>query len=269
MSGLTSLWALTNRELKKWYKDPFMLFMSIFQPIIWMVLFGKAFNLSALAGGAPGAGSAFESLFGTSDYFSFMAVGMLAFVVLFTTMFGGMSIVWDRRLGFLNKVLSTPVSRGAIVLSKVLSSVLRSLVQAGVVVVFGVLLGMKLAEGFNPLYLLGVLAALFLMAVGLSSLFVMIAIRSTRWETQMAVMNLLNLPLLFGSNALFPTSLMPNWLEAFTKINPITYGTDAARQLLLHAPDWGALTGDFIFLGAFAALFSAVGIVMSWRFLSR
>lgn len=255
------------RELKKWYKQPIVLFMNIVQPIIWMGLFGKAFNLSALAG--PGGGSAFQELFGTSDYFSFMAVGMLSFVVLFATMFSGMSIVWDRRLGFLNKVLSTPVSRGSVILSKVFNAVARALIQSGIVLAAAVVLGLKVHPGFNPLSLFGVFAALFLMSVGLSSLFVLIAIRSTRWETQMAVMNLLNLPLLFASNALFPTKLMPEWLSAFASINPITYGTDVARQLILMEPSASALTADFVFLGVFAALFASVGMALSWRYLSK
>jgi len=77
-----------------------------------------------------------ENTFGTSDYFSFMSVGIVSFVTLFTTMFSGMSIVWDRRLGFLNKVLSTPVARGAIIMSKVFNAVIRSIIQAAIVLGF-------------------------------------------------------------------------------------------------------------------------------------
>ncbi len=267
MSGLT---ALTGRELKKWYKQPFVLIISLIQPIIWMALFGKAFNLSALAPAGDGGG--FAAVFGVKDYFSYMAVGMLSFVVLFATMFSGMSIVWDRRLGFLNKVLSTPASRGSVILSKVFIAVIRALVQAVIVLLAAVVLGLAVGADFSPLFLLGVFAALLLMSVGLSALFVAIAIRSTRWETQMAIMNLLNLPLLFASNALFPTSLMPAWLADFAKVNPVTYGTDAARQLILTpmgAVNWVSVTNDFLFLGVFAAIFAAVGIVLSWRYLSK
>jgi ABC-2 type transport system permease protein len=85
----------------------------------------------------------------------------------------------------------------------------------------------------------------------------------------MAVINLLNLPLLFASNALFPTSLMPDWLQPLTKINPITYATDATRQLILYSIDMPKLILDFAFLGVFAAVFSTIGIVLSWRYLSR
>ena len=253
MSGLV---ALTGREIKKWYKNPFVMAISLIQPIIWIVFFGTGMASFINASGGQG-------------YFSFMAVGMLAFVVLFTTMFSGMSIVWDRRLGFLNKILSTPASRGSIVLSKVMISVIRSLVQAGIVLAAAMVLGLVPGPDFGPLSLLVVFAALFLMCIGLSSMFVAIAIRSKKWETQMAIMNLLNLPLLFASNALFPTADMPSWLLAVADVNPVTYGTEAARQLILMPTNWGIVANDFIFLGIFAVVFAAIGIVLSWRYLSR
>jgi len=271
---LHGLWALTNRELKKWYKEPILLFMSIIQPVIWMGLFGKAMNIGAIFTGNPGippeaAKQIMLQIFKTSDYFSYMAIGMVSFVVLFTTMFSGMSIVWDRRLGFLNKVLSTPVSRGTIIFSKVLSATLRSIVQASIVILIALVFGLQLGSTFNPVNILGVFAAIFLICLGLSSLFLLIAIRSTRWETQMAVVNLLNLPLMFASNTFFPTSMMPDWIKAIAQINPVTYTTDAVRQLLLYNMDATQLMIDFAYLGIFAAVFTSIGIVLSWRFLSR
>lgn len=193
---------------------------------------------------------------------------MLSFVVLFTTMFSGMSIVWDRRFGFLNKVLSTPVSRGSIVMAKVLSSVLRSLAQAGIVLAIAVILGMQLSH-LTAFGLAGTFAALFLMSLGLSSLFVMIALRSSDWQTQTAVMNLLNLPLLFASNTLFPAKFMPDWLQFIVRLNPISYGTDVGRPLLLGSIGMNGIGYDFVYLAGFAALFSGVGIILSWRLLTK
>ncbi len=295
-SPLHGLWALTNRELKKWYKNPYLLIMSVVQPLIWLALFGKAMNLSQIFTGSsisipPGSLQGFtaqqiaqiqnvlkgigdavlQQTFGTTNYFSFMSVGMVSFVVLFTCMFSGMSIVWDRRLGFLNKVLSTPVARGSILMSKVLNAVIRSLIQAAIVLVVAFLIpeGLTVGPDFTIMNLLGVFAAIFLMSMGLSSIFIAIAIRSTRWETQMAVMNLLNLPLLFASNALFPISIMPTWLQAVANVNPISYATDASRQLILYPIDMSKLLMDFTVLGIFAVVFSAIGIALSWRYLSR
>lgn len=269
-SPLHGLWALTNRDLKKWYKSPIQLFMTLIQPIIWLGLFGKALNFGSMfsGGSSAAATAAMENIFGTSDYFSFLAAGMLAFVILFTAMFSGMSIVWDRRFGFLNKLLSTPVGRGSVVMGKVLSSVFKSLAQAAIVLVIAVVLGMSTAH-LTIAGIAGTFAIMFLMALGLSSLFVMLALRSTDWQTQMAIMNLLNLPLLFASNALFPAKLMPTWLQYVVKVNPVSYATDAARQLLLSATGMNTLALDFGYLIGFAALFSAVGIVLSWRYLSK
>jgi ABC-2 type transport system permease protein len=255
-----------------------------------MGLFGKAMNLGAiftnftvtLPPTIPPAIAAqiqqyfsnisktiFKQTFGTADYFSYMSVGIVSFVVLFTTMFSGMSIVWDRRLGFLNKVLSTPVARGSILMSKVFNAVIRSIIQAAIVLGFAFALGLAVGSDFTPLNLLGVFAAVFLLGIGLSSIFIAIAIRSTKWETQMAVMNLLNMPLLFASNALFPTNYMPDWLQPVTKVNPITYLTDANRQLILYTINTQQLILDFAFLGVFAIVFATIGIVLSWRYLSR
>jgi ABC-2 type transport system permease protein len=212
---------------------------------------------------------AMTQIFGTADYFSYMAVGMMSFVVMFTAMFSGMSMVFDRRLGFLNKVLSTPVARGSILLAKIFSAVIRALVQATIVLGIAYVLGLSVGADFTLVNLLGVYAALFLISTGLSSIFILIAIRSTRQETQMAVVNLLNLPLMFASNALFPAALMPEWLQTITKINPVTYATDATRQLVLYTIDMHQLAFDFLFLGAFAVISSTICILLSWRYLSK
>jgi ABC-2 type transport system permease protein len=277
------LWSLTNRDLKKWYKAPFILAMSLIQPIIWLALFGKTMNVGALFNGSslniPGLNipkevlnsisvQIMQSTFGTHDYFSFLAVGMLSFIALFTAMNGGMSIVWDRRLGFLNKLLSTPLARGVIPMAKVLSATIRGLVQSAIVLLIAILLGLDLSH-VTFFGIVGTFTALFLMMLGLSSLFVMLAVRSTSWESQMAIMNLLNLPLLFASNALFPAKLMPSWLQPVVRVNPISYATDVSRQLLLGAPGMATLTFDFVYLGAFALLLCALGTYMSWKFLTK
>jgi ABC-2 type transport system permease protein len=165
-------------------------------------------------------------------------------------------------------VLITPVSRGTILMGKGLSSVLRSISQAAIVLLVAVPLGMDVGN-LTVFGILGAFLALFLMTLGFSALFLMLALRSTDWQSQIAIMNLLNLPLLFGSNALFPSKFMPGWLQAFVGVNPISYATDAARQLLLGATGFARLTLDFGFLAGFAVLFSVVGIVMSWRLLTR
>jgi ABC-2 type transport system permease protein len=282
-SPLHGLWAATNRELKKWYKTPIILILSLVQPVIWLGLFGKAMNFGAIFTGSsfniPGlnipksvldtlSSQIMQNAFGTTDYFSFLAVGMLSFISLFMAMQSGMSVVWDRRLGFLNKELSTPLARGAIPIGKVFSSILRGLVQAATVLVIAVLLGLDTSH-ITVFGILGTFAGIFLMVMGFSSLFVMLAVRSTNQDTQMMIVNLLNLPLLFASNAMFPAKFMPSWLQLVVQANPVSYATDISRQLLLGSPGMASLGFDFLYLGLFAAALTIIGTIVSWRYLSR
>jgi ABC-2 type transport system permease protein len=299
------LWALTNRELKKWLNEPVILLMAVLQPIIWMGLFGKAMNLGNMFSSSnfnlnmpditfyypPASGNitipgsvlspifqnmfsnigptVMQKIFGVTDYFSYMSVGMISFIVLFTTMFSGMSIVWDRRLGFLNKVLSTPVSRAAIIFSKVLNASLRAMFQATIILILAVVFGLQVSSTFTPLNILLLYAAIFLLCLGLSSVFLALALRSTKWETQMAIVNLINLPLMFASNTFFPISQMPDWIQAIARVNPISYLTDAIRQLTVYQLDISSLMFDFAFLGIFAVVFSLIGILLSWKYLTK
>jgi ABC-2 type transport system permease protein len=107
------------------------------------------------------------------------------------------------------------------------------------------------------------------MVMGFSSLFVMLAVRSSNQDTQMMIVNLLNLPLLFASNAMFPAKFMPDWLQPIVQINPVSYATDISRQLLLGSSGMASLAFDFAYLGGFALALTALGMFISWRFLSR
>jgi len=275
------LWALTNRDLVKWYKNPIQLIISLVQPIVWLGLFGKAFNITGLfSGSVPASELSVIDLgtFGTTSYFSYLAAGMLAFIILFTAAFAGMSVVWDRRFGFMNKALSTPVGRGSIVIGKIAQSTVRSLIQAAIVLGIAVVLGMDTAN-FSLLSIGGSFVILFLMSFGLSSLFVMLALRSSDWQTQMAIINLLNLPLLFASNAMLPVKIMPGWLQSVVRYNPVSYAVDGVRQMLLGAGSAASTAAgyttlaplwvDFSVLAVFAVVLSALGILLSWRLLTK
>jgi ABC-2 type transport system permease protein len=284
---LHGLWTLTDRELKKWYKAPVVLIVTLIQPIVWLAFFGKSMNMASIftsgSVNIPGlnipkqiidqiAQAYLKSTFGTTDYFSFLAASMVAQITFFTAMNSGMSIVWDRRLGVLDKLLTTPVPRGSIIMGKVLNSVLRSLAQATIVLIIATLLGMKFNTSLTPLgfalSIVGVYAALTLLALGFSALYLTLALRSTNWQSQMAIINLLNMPLMFASNSFYPIKMMPWWLRPIAYINPLTYVNDVTRGLLLGISTF-SVPMDFLYLAVFAIAFSAIGIVLSWRFLSE
>jgi ABC-2 type transport system permease protein len=298
------LWALTNRDLKKWYQNPIVFMIGIIQPILWLALLGKAMNIGAIfsstnlpklplqlaatftpaqlsALGTYFAGmqsSIMTSTFNTGDYFSFMAMGMVAFVTVFTTAFVGMSVVWDRRLGFMNKVLSTPVSRSVIITSKVISASLRSVFQAAIVTVIAYLLGLQLGANFTVFSVFGVFAIVFLIGFGLSSMFTAITLRTTRMETPQAIFNLVTLPLMFASSAYFPIAQMPDWLQAIANVNPISYTIDAVRRLMVFSDGMGqfqfqlgnhSLLFDFLYVSVFAVVVTVICVVLSWKYLNK
>jgi ABC-2 type transport system permease protein len=271
-SRFHGLWALTNRELKKWYQQPFVFVMGIIQPILWLALLGKAMNLSAMIpAGIPGISqqSIMLSTFGTTDYFSFMAMGMVAFTTVFTTAFTGMSVVWDKRLGFMNKVLSTPVSRSSIILAKVFSASIRAIFQAGIVALIAFALGLQLGTNFSVWSILGIFAIVFLISVGLSSMFTALTLRATRMEMPQAMFQLITLPLMFASSAYFPIDKMPDWLQMIASVNPISYTIDAVRRLMIFSDGFGPLPLDFAFVGTFAVIVTAICVVLSWRYLNK
>jgi len=279
---LTEIYVLTMRELKKWYRSPFLLMMTLVQPVIWMGLFGKALNLTGLlripdellSQLPPNITAQIASIFNTVlskffgsaevDYFTYMSVGMVSIVILFTSMSSGMGIAWDRRLGFLNKLLAAPIWRGSIIVSRVLAGVLRSVVQASMLLLVAIALGAR----YNPLLPLGPLAAvlaLFMLSLGLASLFIALGVRLKTWESQMAVMNLLNLPLMFASNALYPIEMMPSWLRTVAQANPISYAVDTVRQTLVlgTAANTSTILINLGVVTAFALTLTAVGIALA------
>ena len=266
------LWALTNRDLKKWYQNPIVFIIGIIQPILWLALLGKAMNIGAIIPtGIPGINSIaiMQKTFGTSDYFSFMAMGMVAFTTVFTSAFVGISVVFDRRLGFMNKVLSTPVSRSVIIISKVISASIRSVFQAAIVTGIAFLLGLQLGVNFTAFSIFGVFAIVFLIGFGLSSMFTAITLRTTRMETPQAIFNLVTLPLMFASSAYFPIGNMPGWLQTIANANPISYTIDAVRRLMIFGDGYSRLPLDFAFVGIFAAAVTGICVMLSWRFLNK
>jgi ABC-2 type transport system permease protein len=293
-SKFHGLWALTNRELKKWYQQPFVFVMGIIQPILWLTLLGKAMNIGNLFSTtslppmpqltpalipsqiqglsvyfASFQNNIMQNTFGTADYFSFMSMSMVAFTVVFTTAFVGMSVVWDRRLGFMNKVLSTPVSRSAIILSKVFAASVRAIFQAAIVTAIAFALGLQIGSNFSVFSLLGVFAMVFLISVGLASFFTALTLRSTRMEMPQAIFQLITLPLMFASSAYFPIAQMPSWLQAIANVNPISYTIDAVRRLMVFSDGFGQLPLDFAYVGIFTVVVTAICIALSWRYLNK
>lgn len=255
MSGLSAFWGLYKREVVKMYRRAFALTMTFIQPIIWIVFFGSSLN------GMPK--QYLTSFFGTSNYIAFILPGQLATSMLFTGTFSSMSIVWDKRFGFLKKILVTPAPREAVFFSKVMGAVTRGLVQIPVMLLAAATFGVVLP--LDPLGYLEWIAALLLLGVGFSSIYLVVAVRSSDWQLPQLVANILNLPLMFTSTALFPRTFYPEWMRAIAAVNPITFATEIGRDVILADSHDPALLG---YLAVFAVISVLTGLLVTRKYMT-
>jgi ABC-2 type transport system permease protein len=225
-------------ELQKLRHDRTELYTRAIQPVLWLLIFGQTFTrIHAIpTGGVP--------------YIDYLAPGIIAQSAMFIAIFYGIQIIWERDAGILNKLLVTPTPRAALITGKAFAAGVKSLIQAVVVIVIAALLGVALT--WNPLRLLGVAAAVVLASAFFSCLSITIAGIVLNRDRLMGIGQAITMPLFFGSNALYPVSIMPGWLQAVSKVNPLSYQVDALRGLLLgtHAH----LAADFAVLIVAAAL---------------
>ena len=213
----TVAWA----ELLKLRRDPVELLSRAAQPTLWLLVFGQ---VMARIRGVPTGGL---------RYLDFMAPGVLAQSALFIAIFYGVATIWERDLGVLHKLMVTPASRTALVVGKALSAGARALSQAVVVYILALLLGIRLDP--HPLHILGVMVVIVLGAGLFATLSLIIACIVKTRERVMGMGQLLTMPLFFASNAIYPISLMPEWLRAVSSVNPLTYEVDALRALMVRA----------------------------------
>jgi ABC-2 type transport system permease protein len=171
---------------------------------------------------------------GSIPYLDYLAPGILAQSVLFTAIFYGIQLIWERDAGVLTKLLVTPTPRTALVAGKAFAAGVRACFQAVVVLVLSALLGVTLT--LDPLRLAGTMAVAVLAAAFFACLSMTIAGLVLRRERLMGIGQAITMPLFFGSNALYPLSLMPAWLRTLSYANPLSYEVDALRGLLLGTP---------------------------------
>ncbi|GEC08253.1 transport permease protein [Streptomyces spinoverrucosus] len=230
--------ALCAVELQKLSHDRTELYTRAVQPALWLLIFGQTFTrIKAIpTGGTP--------------YVDYLAPGIIAQSAMFIAIFYGIQIIWERDAGVLNKLLVTPTPRSALITGKAFASGVKALIQAVVVIVIAAVLGVALT--WNPLRLLGVAAAVVLGSAFFSCLSMTIAGIVLSRDRLMGFGQAITMPLFFGSNALYPLSVMPGWLQAVSKVNPLSYQVDALRGLLLGTP--AQLATDFAVLAVAAAL---------------
>lgn len=251
-SYATQVFAVAAAEIQKLVHDPVELLTRAVQPVLWLTLFGEV--MARVRGVAPG----------NIPYLDYLAAGILAQSALFVAIFYGISAIWERDLGVLQRYLASPAPRSALVLGKSISAGVRALSQALIVYLLALVLGVGI--DLHPLNILGVAVAITLGSALFSTLSLIIACIVRTRERFMGIGQVLTMPIFFASNAIYPLSLMPKWLSTISHVNPLTYEVDALRFLMLTAgsSEYGLLL-DYGVLLIGSALLTAIAARMYAR----
>ena len=243
MNTISILWL---RQIKRYIRSRSRIVGSLGQPLLFLVALGFGF------------GPVFEKA-GGGNYVQFLAPGVIAMSILFTAMFSGVEIIWDRQFGFLKETLVAPVPRLHIMIGRTLGSATVALLQGIVVFLIAMLVGFRPEQwGMFPVALL----AMFLLALLFTAFGTAIASLMEDFHGFQLIMNFLVMPLFFLSGALFPLEGLPPAIDIIAKIDPLTYGIDALRGTLIGATHFGLGT-DFFILTVLTAVLMVVG---SWLF---
>jgi len=252
------VWVVAYRELLRFVQERSRLFSSFVMPLIFLVIFGAGFG-ELVGSMTPGV-----------DYIQFMYPGILAMTVLMSSLMSGISIVWDREFGFLKEILVSPLGRGGIILGKAVGGAVVAVLQAFVMLILAPILGVSLS--FTMVVELMLL--IVIVSISLSGLGLLVASRMQSQQGFQVVIQLIIMPLIFLAGIFYPVNNVPVWMEVISKVNPLTYGVDAIRQVFLGSE--GAATIGVTVFGhtmtilediLVVAVFGAILLVLSvWSF---
>ena len=218
-AALRAMATIWKRDLLRFVRDRARLASSLGQPLLFLVLFGGGFSaaISGLGGGEL-------------NYTQFLFPGILAMTVLFTAVFSAVSVVWDREFGFLKEVMVAPVSRYAVAAGKVAGGSSVALLQGLIILVLAPVLGIS----FSWVQIGLIIGILLLLAVMMTSFGLLLAARQQSMEGFHMMMNFVLLPMFFLSGAFFPLQGVPAWMHLLATADPVTYGVDPLRQIVLQ-----------------------------------
>jgi ABC-2 type transport system permease protein len=213
------IYVICLREFKKFFREKSRLLGTLARPVLWLFVVGN--GMSALI--RPQVGF---------SYLQFIFPGMIGMTILFASIFSSISIVWDREFGFMKEMLVAPISRLSIVIGKAISGTAISVAQAVIILILIPFLGIRLTS----MQFAAVVAVSILVSFCITSIGILIAARLTSFDGFNIIMNFLVMPMFFLSGAMYPVSSMPPTLRQLTHINPLTYGIDAFKHVLLRNP---------------------------------
>jgi ABC-2 type transport system permease protein len=239
---VSAIYILWLREIKRYSRSRAQIIASLGQPLLYLLALGF------------GLGPVFEKA-GEGSYLQFVAPGVIGMSVLFTSIFSGIGLLWDRQFGFLKETLVAPVPRLHIMIGRTLGGATIAMIQGLIVIVICLLVGFRSTSAATlPL------AVLFMVLISLvfAALGTIIGSRLQNMQGFQLVMNFLVMPIYFLSGALYPLSNLPAGLAIATRVDPLTYGIDGLRGAFIGASHFSAAT-DAAVLSVVAAIFLALG----------
>ncbi|MGD0449690.1 MAG: ABC transporter permease [Candidatus Bathyarchaeia archaeon] len=232
--------SLFTRALTKIIRNPTLLFVNLFTPLLFLLLFSQLLQKLTSLPGFSGS------------YLAYLTPGILVLNAVTGAFQSGMSIVNDFNSGFLQKLLLTPVSRAAILLGRLMTDLLVFMIQSAIIVGVAMLIGLNIATGLTGLLLIFVTLAFF--GLAWSGLLLALGLKTRKAETVSAVGNLLAFPLLFVSSALFPIAIMPLWAQTVSDYNPLSYASNVIRDLVQGGLAWGTFASAYLVIGLLAVV---------------
>ena len=243
-------WYLTVRQARNLMREPIWIALILIQPMVWLILYGQLFkNVTKLGG------------FGTSSYITFLAPAMVVMNAFFGATWSGMSMITDLDRKFVERFLATPVSRLALVLSQVVRSAITAGLQALIILIVSLALGVHVHT--TVLGWLVVILVAMLVNSAFAGISQAIALATRREATMIAIANFIGLPLLFLSSTLLAQSQMPHWMRVLARFNPVNWGVEAARSVVLPGTDWGSVGWHLLYLAVLSAVTAGLA---TWTF---
>jgi ABC-2 type transport system permease protein len=221
MQSVSVIYTIWLREFKAFMRERSRIVAMIGQPLLYLLIVGQGIASGLSLKSAPGG----------LGYLLFMYPGILGMSVLFTSIFSGISIIWDREFGFLREVLVAPVPRWAVAFGKILGGATVAIAQSLILIALAPFVGV----GLSLVLVLQLLMMCFLISIAVTGLGVVIAASMRSMQGFQMLMNFLVMPLYFLSGAMFPVSSAPAWMKTLMTLDPLTYGVDGLRIIVLSA----------------------------------
>jgi ABC-2 type transport system permease protein len=245
-------WFMTLRQVRNLLREPIWIVLLLVQPMVWLILYGQLFkNVTRLGG------------FGTVSYITFLAPAIVVMNAFFGATWSGMSMIADLDRKVVERFLATPASRFSIVFSQIVRSALTAAIQAIIILLVSLALGVRVHTG--ALGWLVIIVAGILVNSAFAGMSQAIALLTRREATMIAVANMAGLPLLFLSTTMIAKSQMPGWMQAAARYNPVNWGVQAAREVVLPGTSWSSVAGHLLLL---LALSAATAGWATWTFRS-